>query len=65
MAEPQPQRSQPDPSPHESGFAGTPAKAALRRLQETLRQEMRSRSIECRYVAGCPVARAGACPGMC
>jgi hypothetical protein len=38
---------------------------ALRRLQEALREEMRSRAVECRYVAGCPVARAGACPGIC
>jgi hypothetical protein len=41
------------------------SEAALRRLQETLRKEMRTRSLECRYAARCPVQRAGNCPGVC
>ena len=41
------------------------ARAALRRLQQTLRLEMKRRADECRYVANCPVAKAGACPGIC
>ena len=41
------------------------ARAAMRRLQQALREEMKRRSAECRYVAKCPVARAGACPGIC
>jgi hypothetical protein len=38
---------------------------ALRRLQQALRQELKSRGTECRYVARCPVAKAGNCPGIC
>jgi hypothetical protein len=42
------------------------ARTALRRLQRALREELRRRgSAECRYVAVCPVARAGLCPGIC
>ena len=42
------------------------ARAALRRLVDALRSEMRSKgATECRYVAACPVARAGSCPGLC
>jgi hypothetical protein len=41
------------------------ARAAMRRLQEALRQEMKRRTHECRYAANCPVAKAGSCPGIC
>jgi hypothetical protein len=41
------------------------ARAALRRLQEALREEMKRRSAECKYAADCPVAKAGNCPGIC
>ena len=42
------------------------ARAAIRRLQQALRLELRRRGgTECRYVAGCPVAKAGNCPGFC
>jgi hypothetical protein len=41
------------------------ARAALRRLQEALREEMKRRSGECKYAADCPVAKAGNCPGIC
>ncbi|HEV1998010.1 MAG TPA: hypothetical protein VGR61_07775 [Candidatus Dormibacteraeota bacterium] len=41
------------------------ARAAQRRLQAALRQELRRRQVECRYVGQCPVAQAGNCPGIC
>ena len=41
------------------------ARAAARRLQQALRDEIKRRGADCRYVAGCPVAKAGACPGVC
>jgi len=41
------------------------ARAALRRLQQALREEMKRRGAECRYVVKCPVFKAGACPGIC
>ena len=41
------------------------ARAATRRLQQMLRQEIKRRGAECRYVAHCPVAKAGRCPGIC
>jgi hypothetical protein len=41
------------------------ARAAARRLQEALREEIKRRGADCRYVADCPVAKAGACPGIC
>jgi hypothetical protein len=41
------------------------ARAAARRLQEALREEIKRRGADCRYVAGCPVAKAGECPGIC
>lgn len=42
------------------------ARAAMRRLQDALRTEMKRRgSTECRYVAQCPVAKRGTCPGIC
>jgi hypothetical protein len=41
------------------------ARAAQRRLQAALRQELRRRQSECRYSSQCPVARAGNCPGIC
>ena len=41
------------------------ARAAMRRLQQVLRMEMKRRGTECRYVARCKVAKAGACPGIC
>jgi hypothetical protein len=40
-------------------------RAAQRRLQAALRQELRRRQSECRYSSQCPVARAGNCPGIC
>jgi len=40
-------------------------RAARRRLQSALRQELRRRQSECRYASVCPVARAGNCPGIC
>jgi hypothetical protein len=39
--------------------------AAMRRLQSALRQEIKRRGLDCRYVARCPVAKAGNCPGIC
>ncbi len=41
------------------------ARAAQRRLQAALRQELRRRGADCRYCGQCPVARAGNCPGIC
>jgi hypothetical protein len=41
------------------------SRAAQRRLQSALRQELRRRQSECRYSPNCPVARAGNCPGIC
>ena len=42
------------------------ARRVLRRLQQSLRAELRRRgAIECRYAASCLVAKAGRCPGMC
>lgn len=41
------------------------ARAALRRLQESLREELHRRQVDCRYAARCPVAKAGNCPGIC
>jgi hypothetical protein len=40
-------------------------RAAQRRLQAALRQELRRRQLECRYAVQCPVALAGNCPGIC
>jgi hypothetical protein len=42
------------------------ARAALRRLQVALREELKRRGqTECRYVAQCPIAQQGLCPGIC
>ena len=41
------------------------SRAALRRLQQTLRVEIKRKGIHCRYFARCPVAKANACPGIC
>jgi hypothetical protein len=40
-------------------------RAAMRRLQQALRQQIKLKGVECRYVARCPVAKADACPGIC
>jgi hypothetical protein len=45
--------------------ARTKSEAAMRRLQAALRQEIKRRGLDCRYVARCPVAKAGNCPGIC
>ena len=39
--------------------------AALIRLRNVLRQELRTRSAECRYSRACPVLKKGNCPGIC
>jgi hypothetical protein len=41
------------------------SRAALRRLQHTLRLEIKRKGVDCRYVARCPVAKANLCPGIC
>jgi|GEM_PF-2243680 hypothetical protein len=40
-------------------------RAAMRRLQQALRLEIKRKGIDCRYAARCPVAKANACPGIC
>jgi hypothetical protein len=43
-----------------------PQQQALRRLQQALREELKHKGgVECRYVARCPVAKVGNCPGIC
>ena len=44
---------------------GAETRAAHRRLQAALREELRRRQVECRYAGQCPVAHAGNCPGIC
>jgi len=42
------------------------ARQALRELVAALRRELRQKgSHECSFATACPVARSGACPGIC
>jgi hypothetical protein len=40
-------------------------RAAMRRLQQALRMQIKRKGTDCRYASRCPVAKANACPGIC